>query len=151
MHIAGHPPGALVFFVALTRIGLGSGLAAGFAVTVIAATTAVAVLMTVRELGAESMARRAAPFLVLGPAAIWQAVSADAMFAAVAAWGLTALAFAATRRSIGRSGGALLARSCLLRLLRDAAPTACRCLGVLRASTGARRLPASAWRAAAGR
>ncbi|MGA9745997.1 MAG: hypothetical protein WBQ50_00930, partial [Nocardioides sp.] len=110
VHIAGHPPGALVFFVALTRIGLGSGLAAGFAVTVIAATTAVAVLMTVRELGAESMARRAAPFLVLGPAAIWQAVSADAMFAAVAAWGLTALAFAATRRSIGLAllAGALL-------------------------------------------
>ena len=37
--------------------------------------------------GAEMAARRAAPFLVFGPAAIWQAVSADAMFAAVAAWG----------------------------------------------------------------
>ena len=100
VHIAGHPPGALTFFVVLARLGLGSGLAAGLVVTVLAATTAVAVLVTVRVLGAEPLARRAAPFLVLGPAAIWQAVSADAMFAAVAAWGLAALAVAATRRSV---------------------------------------------------
>ncbi|HSE71130.1 MAG TPA: hypothetical protein VLA97_10265, partial [Nocardioidaceae bacterium] len=46
-------------------------------------------------------ARRALPFLVLGPAAIWQSVSADAMFASVAAWGLAALALAATRRRVG--------------------------------------------------
>lgn len=100
VHIAGHPPGALMFFVMLVRLGLGSGLAAGLVVTVIAATTAVAVLVTVRVLGAEALARGAAPFLVFGPAAIWQSVSADAMFAAVAAWGLAALALAATRRSV---------------------------------------------------
>ena len=69
-------------------------------VTLIAASTAVAVLVTLRLLGAEMAARRAAPFLVFGPAAIWQAVSADAMFAAVAAWGIAALAAAATRRSV---------------------------------------------------
>ena len=62
-----------------------------------------AVLVTVRVLGGETMARRAAPFLVFAPAAVWQAVSADAMFAAVAAWGLAALALAATRRSVGWS------------------------------------------------
>ncbi|RYU14332.1 hypothetical protein [Nocardioides iriomotensis] len=100
VHIAGHPPGALVFFVALVRIGLGSGLAAGVVVVLLAATTAVATLVTVRTLGAEDLARRAAPYLVVGPAAIWQAVSADAMFAAVAAWGLAALAAASTRRSV---------------------------------------------------
>jgi hypothetical protein len=50
-------------------------------------------------LGAETPARRAAPFLVLGPAAIWHAVSGDAVFAAVAAWGIAALAAAAVRRS----------------------------------------------------
>ena len=69
-------------------------------VTVLAATTAVAVLVCVRALGDETLARRAAPFLVFAPAAVWQAVSADAMFAAVAAWGLAALALAATRRSV---------------------------------------------------
>jgi hypothetical protein len=98
-HVAGHPPGALSFFVLLTRVGLGSGLAAGMVVTLLAASTAVAVLVTLRLLGAEMAARRAAPFLVFGPAAIWQAVSADAMFAAVAAWGIAALAAAAARRS----------------------------------------------------
>ncbi len=34
VHIAGHPPGALLFFVVLVRLGLGSGLAAGLVVTV---------------------------------------------------------------------------------------------------------------------
>ncbi len=99
VHVAGHPPGALSFFVWLDRIGLGSGLSAGIVVTLVAASTAVAVLVTLRLLGAVVVARRAAPFLVFAPAAIWQAVSADAMFAAVAAWGLAALAAAAVRRS----------------------------------------------------
>lgn len=100
-HVAGHPPLALLFFVGLVRIGLGGDLAAALSVVVLAATTAPAVLVTLRTLGAEDMARRAAPFLVLGPAALFAAVSADGMFAAVAAWGLAALAAAATRRTRG--------------------------------------------------
>ncbi len=96
VHVAGHPPGALGFFVVLVRLGLGSGLAAGLVVTALAASTSVGVLVTMRRLGAEGWARRAAPFVTLGPAAVWQAVSADAMFAAVAAWGMAALACAAT-------------------------------------------------------
>jgi len=116
VHVAGHPPGAVLVFVGLDRIGLGSGFGAGMAVTVIAATTAVAVLVCVRVLGDEAMARRAAPFLVFGPAAVWQAVSADALFAAVAAWGLAALALAATRRSVGWSilAGLLLGYTVML-------------------------------------
>lgn len=98
VHVAGHPPGALLFFVVLTRIGLGSGLAAGLVVIMIAASAAVAVLLTLRVLGAERLARRAAPYLVVGPAAIWMAVSADAVFTAVAAWGVLCLAIAATSR-----------------------------------------------------
>ncbi|MEO8889002.1 MAG: hypothetical protein ABI301_01945 [Jatrophihabitantaceae bacterium] len=97
-HVAGHPPGALLFFIALVRSGLGGGLAAGWVVVLIAATTPLAVLVALRALGAESSARRVAPVLVVGPAAIWTAVSADAMFAAVAAWALCALAIAATAR-----------------------------------------------------
>lgn len=99
VHVAGHPPGALSFFVLLDRLGLGGGIQAGIVVTLIAASTALAVMVTLRLLGAEVVARRAAPFLVFAPAAIWQAVSADAMFAAVAAWGIAALAAAAVRRS----------------------------------------------------
>src|SRR4051812_41607500 len=103
VHVAGHPPGALGFFVLLDRIGLGSGWWAGVVVTLLAASTAVAVVVTLRLLGAEVIARRAAPFLVFGPAAIWQCVSADAMFAAVGAWGIAALAAASMRRSTGWS------------------------------------------------
>lgn len=102
-HVAGHPPGALLFFVGLVRLGLGGDLAAGLVVTALAASTACAVLVALRALGAESTARRAAPFLVLTPAAVFMAVSADAMFAAVAAWGLATLALAATARSSGRA------------------------------------------------
>lgn len=101
VHIAGHPPGALLFFVLLVRIGLGSGLAAGLVVLLLAATTPVAVMLTLRRLGAEQGARRAAPFLVLGPAAIWMAVSGDAVFGAIAAWGLCCLAVAATHSHRG--------------------------------------------------
>ena len=96
-HVAGHPPGALLFFVGLVRIGLGGDVAAGLVVTCLAATTAPAVLVTLRALGAEAAARRAAPFLVLTPAAVFMAVSADAVLAAVAAWGLACLAIGATR------------------------------------------------------
>ena len=53
-----------------------------------------AVLVTLRALGAEALARRAAPFLVLTPAAVFMAVSADALIAAVVAWGLACLALA---------------------------------------------------------
>ncbi len=95
VHVAGHPPGALTFFVLLVRLGLGSGLAAGLVVTLLAASTALAVLQTMRVLGAEPHARLAAPFLAIGPAAVWQCVSADAAFAAWAAWGMCALALAA--------------------------------------------------------
>jgi hypothetical protein len=95
-HVAGHPPGALLFFVGLVRLGLGGDLQAALVVIAIAASIAPAVLITARALGAEETARKAAPFLVLSPAAVFLAVSADAVFTAFAAWGLAALALAAT-------------------------------------------------------
>ncbi len=101
-HIAGHPPLAFLFFIGLARIGLGGDLAAALVVTALAATTAPGVLVALRALGAETGARRAAPFLVLTPAAIFMAVSADALFAAVAAWGLATLALSASARARGR-------------------------------------------------
>src|SRR3954447_759913 len=96
-HVAGHPPGTLLFFVGLVKLGLGGDLAAGVVVSVLAATTALAVLVTLRALDAEDVARRAAPFLVLTPAAVFMAVSADALIGTVIAWGLACLALA-TRR-----------------------------------------------------
>ena len=118
-HVAGHPPGALLLFVGLVSVGLGGALASALAVTLVGCTTPVAVLVTLRCLGAEDVARRVAPFLVLAPAAIWVAVSADGVFAAVAAWGLAAVAAATAsadrgpRWAWGLLGGLLLG-CCLL-------------------------------------
>jgi methylthioxylose transferase len=118
-HVAGHPPGALLLFVGLVGLGLGGAFASALALTVVGCTAPVAVLVTLRRLGAEDAARRAAPFLVLAPAAIWVAVSADGVFAAVAAWGLAAVAAATTstrRRAVWGWGllGGLLLGFCLL-------------------------------------
>ncbi|UYO97063.1 hypothetical protein OED01_15910 [Microbacterium sp. M28] len=113
VHIAGHPPGALLFFYVLVRVGLGSGLAAGLVVIVLGATIPVAVLGALRALGAEASARRAAPFLVFTPAAIWIGVSGDGMFTAFAAWGLWALARAATSARRGEGPVAMIAWSLL--------------------------------------
>lgn len=96
IHLAGHPPGAVLFHVGLVRVGLGGDLVAALVIVLIAATIPLATLLTARLLGAEDMARLAAPFLVLTPSAVFLAVSGDALFAAFAAWGLAALAASAT-------------------------------------------------------
>ncbi|MFE2261243.1 hypothetical protein [Streptomyces griseosporeus] len=98
-HVAGHPPGAVLTFVLLDRAGLGGGGWAGAWCITVGATGCVAVLVAVRALASESLARRAAPFLVLAPAAVWAGASPDAYFAAVAAWSLALLALAVTGRS----------------------------------------------------
>ncbi|MCM0619566.1 hypothetical protein [Nocardioides bruguierae] len=100
-HVAGHPPLMLLFFVGLVHLGLGGDLAAGVVVTVVGATLPLAVLVAARALGAERHARAAAPFLVLSPVAVFVAVSADAVIGATMAWGLAALAVAATTRGRG--------------------------------------------------
>lgn len=91
-HVAGHPPAAVLFFVALDRIGLGGDLAVALVVVAIGATIPLLVQSTLRTLGAEQAARAAAPFLVVSPAALYVAVSADAVFTAVGAAGMAALA-----------------------------------------------------------
>lgn len=104
-HVAGHPPAATLTFVLLDRAGLSGGGWAGAWCLTVGATACVAVLVAVRALAGEGLARRAAPFLVLAPAAVWMGTSADAYFAAVAAWSVTLLALAVTCRSLRRSIG----------------------------------------------
>lgn len=96
-HVAGHPPGATLTFVWLDRIGLGGGGWAGVWCITAGSSAAAAVLVALRALTDEGTARRAAPFLVLAPAAVWMGTSADGYFAAVAAWGIALLVLAATR------------------------------------------------------
>ncbi|QTE02564.1 hypothetical protein [Streptomyces cyanogenus] len=115
-HIAGHPPAATLTFVLLDRAGLrGGGWAAAWCLTV-GATACVAVLVAVRALAGEDLARRAAPFLVMAPAAVWAGVSADGYFAAVAAWSVALLALAVTGRSVfwAAGSGLLYGLTCYL-------------------------------------
>lgn len=96
-HVSGHPPGALLTFVWLDRIGLGGGPWAATFCVLIGSSTATAVIVTVRALNDEATARLAAPFVAVAPTAIWIAVSADAYFAGVAAWGIALLALTVNR------------------------------------------------------
>ena len=96
-HVSAHPPGALLTFVWLDRIGLGGGAWAGLLCVVVGSSAATAIAVTLRALADESTARYAAPFVAVAPTAIWIAVSADGYFAGVAAWAIALLALAATR------------------------------------------------------
>ncbi|OMC48481.1 hypothetical protein A5745_08855 [Mycobacterium sp. IS-2888] len=96
-HVSGHPPGALLTFVWLDRVGLHGGAWAGLLCLLAGSSAAAAVLIGVRALADERTARRAAPFVAVAPTAIWVAVSADAYFAGVAAWGIALLAVAVHR------------------------------------------------------
>jgi hypothetical protein len=96
-HISGHPPGALLTFVWLDRIGLHGGAWAGLLCLLVGSSTAAAVVIGVRALADEQTARRAAPFVAVAPTAIWVAVSADGYFAGVVAWGIALLAVAVHR------------------------------------------------------
>ncbi len=96
-HVSGHPPGALLTFVWLDRIGLSGGAWAGVFCLLLGSSAAAAVVVAVRAVADEPTARRAAPFVAVAPTAIWIAVSADAYFTGVAAWGIALLALAANR------------------------------------------------------
>lgn len=105
LHVHGHPPGFLLVLWLLHQIGLGG---AGPAAAIIIATGAASVpcvMIAVRNVVSESSARRAAPFLVIAPAAVWVATSADAFFMGVVAAATTAVIVATGRG--GRRGDTL--------------------------------------------
>lgn len=151
-HVAGHPPGALLFFVLLDRVGITSHLWIGIIVVTLASSAVVAALVALRAMGNESLARTAAPWLVLAPSAIWMGVDGDALFTAIAAWGLCLLAIAGTtsRRTPAVAAGTLLGLSVYMSyglvLLAVPAIAACgfaepgvRCRGRSVARSGSRR------------
>uniref|UniRef100_UPI003908935F hypothetical protein n=1 Tax=Asanoa ferruginea TaxID=53367 RepID=UPI003908935F len=118
-HVAGHPPGALLVFVGLDRIGLGGGGWAALVCVLGGALAVVAVPATIRTLGTEEAARAAVPFLVLFPGAVWVGASADGLFTGVTACGIALLAAAATRtgttgRWLAALAGLVLGFGCYL-------------------------------------
>ncbi|HVL80332.1 MAG TPA: hypothetical protein VM840_01915 [Actinomycetota bacterium] len=108
-HVQGHPPGFVLLLWLLDSVGL-SGPGPAAAVLIAAGASAVpAVALAARDLAGEDQARRALPFLVLVPAAVWVATSADALFMALAAWGFSCFVRAALRP--GGEGDVLAAGS----------------------------------------
>ncbi|SDK01065.1 hypothetical protein SAMN04487820_103404 [Actinopolyspora mzabensis] len=97
VHVSGHPPGVLMVFVWMDRIGLGGGIAASVMCMLVGSTTVLSIATTLRALGEEHVARAMLPFGVLLPGMVWMGVSADAMFAGVVTCGVALLAVGTTR------------------------------------------------------
>ena len=94
-HVTAHPPLAVLVYWIVEQVVPGVW-GATVLTLVSAATTPIAVLIAARALSDESTARRAAPYLVIAPAALSIATSADALFMAVIAWSICALLVALT-------------------------------------------------------
>ena len=99
VHVEGHPPGLVLALWWMRAAGVGGAVPL---VTVVIAAGGIAVtsvLVALREVAGEDSARRAAPFLVLSPAAVWLVSSADALYAAAGAIGASAVVMATARSS----------------------------------------------------
>ena len=118
IHTKGHPPGFVVLLWAMDHLGFrGVRWEAGL-ILAGGALAVVAVLVAVRDVAGEVVARRSAAFLVLTPAAVaW--TSGDPFFAGVGAWAVT-LVILATGRSgrrrdlLAAAGGVLFAWAAFL-------------------------------------
>lgn len=109
-HVKGHPPLPMLILWATDRVGLHGASWAAALVIAVGSSAAAAIAVTVRLLSGEDTARRAVPFLVLAPTALWVATSMDALFLGVAAWGVALVACGATaigRATRAREGGPL--------------------------------------------
>ena len=99
IHTQGHPPGMVVVLWLLDAVGLGGRNWNAVLVFGGGGVSVIATLVAARDVAGEAVARRAAPFLALMPAAIWWS-SGDAFFAAIGAVAVTCavLATSATGR-----------------------------------------------------
>lgn len=88
IHTQGHPPGMVVLLWMFDRVGLGGANWNAALVFAGGGVSVIATLVAARDVAGEVIARRAAPFLALMPAAIWWS-SGDAFFAAVGAVAVT--------------------------------------------------------------
>jgi methylthioxylose transferase len=110
VHVSGHPPGALLVYTWLDRLGLGGGTWASVVTLLVGSLAAVAVPVTVKALHDERAARAVVPFVVLVPGAVWMGVSADGLFTGVTTTGIALLAL---RRALPSLLGGVLLGSAL--------------------------------------
>ena len=108
VHVKGHPPGMVVLLHALDRVGLAGVAWVAMLVIGGGAAAAVATLVITRSLADERTARAAAPFLVVLPAGIWVASTADALYAGVGLAGVACIALGGARQDRGRDALALV-------------------------------------------
>ncbi len=101
IHTQGHPPGMVVLLWVMDRAGFGGVNPNAVLVFLGGGVGSAAALVGAKEVAGEAIARRAAPFLALTPAAIWW-TSGDAFFAGVSTTAVT-LVILATGRDGRRS------------------------------------------------
>ena len=82
-HLRAHPPGLVLVLAAADDAGLRSTFLETALAFLGAAAASVAALVVLDDLAGREAARRALPFVVLAPAAVWHA-NADALYAGVA-------------------------------------------------------------------
>ncbi|MEV5747884.1 hypothetical protein AB0L00_08700 [Actinoallomurus sp. NPDC052308] len=99
-HVKGHPPLPTLILWGLRHAGLRDAGWAAALVIVVGGSASAAIAVTVRRLAGAETARRAVPFLVLAPTALWVATSVDALFLGVAAWAVAFVTVAATRPAV---------------------------------------------------
>jgi hypothetical protein len=96
--LRGHPPGFVLLLALLDALGLGGPMWEAVLVIGAGASAVAAVLLAVRDVAGEGAARRAAPWLVISPSAIWIASTADAFYTALTAWCTAMIILATSRR-----------------------------------------------------
>lgn len=108
-HVRGHPVGAPLVFWFHEWVGLtGPGWSAALVIAA-GTSTVVSAAVVVRAFAGETAARRAVPFLVVVPAVVFVATSADALFAGVVAASIALFASAAARPGPASDGFAVAA------------------------------------------
>jgi len=108
VQVRGHPPGMILLLALLQRVGLGgTGWAAALGVTGGCLAAALAVV-TAAEIAGREVARRAAPFVAIAPAAIWIVTSSDAFYLGVATAAVCAVVIALHRSGRASTRWAIL-------------------------------------------
>jgi hypothetical protein len=103
-HTRGHPPGFVLVLWTLDAVGLRGAVWAASLFIAGGALAVPAVLVAVRDIAGEAVARAGAPFVAVAPVALWVGSSADAFLA-----GVGALAVAVLVRAVVRPDRAALA------------------------------------------
>jgi methylthioxylose transferase len=111
-HTQGHPPGFVLILWSLRGVSLGGANWAAVLCIASGAATSAVVLLTVRDVAGEPVARAAAPFVTLAPVALWVATSADAFFALVAACAVAGMVRAVVKAQDASSRAAVFGGLC---------------------------------------